>query len=338
MKRRFAAATAKRLVVMALQVIAVITIVFILVRVFLESPARALAGQNQSPEAIRAIEERLGLNESLPVQYWTYIKSVLTGDLGDAFSTGNPVLTDLVERVPATLFLITVTLVIAGLLALAISFAVTSRPDGWIARLANGYGFVAGALPDFWVGLALIFVFYFQLDAVPAPAGQLDPIYLIDGVTNIAVIDTLLAGDMEAFSDAFGHLILPVVTLVLVYMGPIVRLTAGEAHGALNRDFVQFGRVLGLNRRRITWYALRQALPTFVTIVGTTYGFLLGGAVLVETVFSWGGAGQYAVSAVAQSDYAALQGFVIVAGIFTALVYGLVELMYYVVEPRARAS
>jgi ABC-type dipeptide/oligopeptide/nickel transport system permease component len=334
---RWVRPVATRLATLLLQVVGVLTIVFVLTRVFLESPARALAGQNQSPEAIRAIEERLGLHESLPVQFWSYIQSVVTGDLGDAFSTGNPVLTDLRERVPATLALITAALLIAAALGLALSAVIAARPRGIVARITSGYGFVAGALPDFWIGLALIFVFYFKLGIAPAPAGQIDPAYSIGQVTGIVGIDALLAGDVEAAGDAFAHMVLPVATLVLVYLGPILRLTSTATRTGLSMDFVRFGRALGLKPSRITWYAVRNALPTFVTIVGTTYGFLLGGAVLVETVFSWGGAGQYAVAAVQQSDYAALQGFVLVAGIFTALVYALVDLFYYVVNPRARA-
>nr|WP_246344863.1 ABC transporter permease [Conexibacter arvalis] len=320
-----------------MQVLGVVTIVFVLVRVFLDNPARALAGQNQSPEAIAAITERLGLDGSLPQQFWSYLTSLFQGDLGDAFSTGNPVLTDLRERVPATLLLITVALAIAAVIALLLAAAVTARPRGLLARGVSGYGFVAGALPDFWIGLALVFVFYFQLGVVPAPAGQLDPAYSVEIVTGAAVIDALIAGNMAAFSDALAHMALPVATLVLVYTGPILRLTMTASRSGLGMDFVRFGRALGLRQRRITWYAVRNALPTFVTILGTTYGFLLGGAVLVETVFSWGGAGQYAVAAVQQSDFAALQGFVLVAGIFSALVYLAVDLLYYVVDPRARA-
>jgi peptide/nickel transport system permease protein len=327
---------ATRLGTLLLQVFGVLTIVFVLTRVFLESPARALAGQNQSPEAIRAIEERLGLHESLPVQFWSYLTSVFSGDLGDAFSTGNPVLTDLRERVPATLALITAALVIAAVLGLALSALIAARPRGIVARITGGYGFVAGALPDFWIGLALVYVFYFKLGVAPAPAGQIDPVYAVPHVTGVVGFDALLAGDLEATGDAIAHMVLPVATLVLVYLGPILRLTSTAARSGLSMDFVRFGRALGLKPRRITWYAVRNALPTFVTILGTTYGFLLGGAVLVETVFSWGGAGQYAVAAVQQSDYAALQGFVLVAGIFTALVYALVDVCYYVVNPRAR--
>jgi ABC-type dipeptide/oligopeptide/nickel transport system permease component len=337
MNAKLLTAVARRLALMFMQMLAVVTIVFLLVRLFLDSPARALAGQNQSPDAIAAIEQRLGLDEPLAVQFWKYVSSVLRGDLGDAFSTGNPVVTDLVQRVPTTLFLVTLALTIAGALALLLAFIVTLRPRGWVARLTKLYGFVAGALPDFWLGLALIFVVYYHLQAVPAPAGQIDPAFALEPHTHIAVIDALLAQDVAAFADAFGHLVLPLITLVVVYMGPILRLTVTESQLVMSRDFIRFGQVLGLRRSRVTRYALRQTLPTFVTILGTTYGFLLGGAVLVESVFSWGGAGQYAVSAVSQSDYAALQGFVIVAGLFTAFVYALVDVMYQVVDPGARS-
>lgn len=336
MLRSFALAASRRLAIMLAQMFAVVVIVFLLARVFLESPARALAGQNQSADAVRAIEERLGLDDPIHIQLWNYLGSVVQLDFGRAFSTGNPVSQDLAERIPSTLFLVTLSLLIAGVLALLLAFAVTHAPRGLAARASRVYGFVAGAIPDFWLGLALIFIFYYKLNWLPAPAGQIDPLYSAPTITGIAVIDSLYVGDMAAFSDAVLHLILPVATLVIVYMGPALRLVAAESQNALNEDYVRFARVLGLKSRRVSWYAVRQSIPTFLTIMATTYGFLLGGAVLVETVFSWGGAGQYAVAAVAQSDFAALQGFVIAAGVFTAFVYAMLDLGYYLSNPVSR--
>jgi ABC-type dipeptide/oligopeptide/nickel transport system permease component len=327
-----------RLGVLALQVFGVVTLVFVLVRLLPGNPAFLLAGPNATRAGVEAIQHRLGLDQSIFVQYGDYLSALIRGDLGDAFSTGNPVLTDLRERFPATLMIISLALFTIAALTLTLALVIARWPKGFVARAASGYSFVAGALPDFWIGLALIFVFYTTFGLVPAPASQVDPLVAAPVVTGAAAIDGLIAGDMAAFSDALGHLFLPVLTLVLVYVGPVLRLTAQATTDGLDQDFIRFGRALGLGSGRLASYALRSALPVFVTVLGSTYGYLLGGAVLVEVIFSWGGLGQYAVEAITRSDYVALQGFVLVAGIFTALVYLAVDGLYFLVNPRGRAT
>ncbi|MFN8063013.1 MAG: ABC transporter permease [Vicinamibacterales bacterium] len=328
----------RRLAIIVLQVLGVVTIVFVLIHLLPGNPAFLMAGPNATEETVRAIEERLGLDKPLPQQYATYVSDVLRGDLGDAWSTGNPVLKDIGERLPATLVLITVSLLLASVLALLLAGLIANRPRGRIARAVSGFSFLAGALPDFWIALALIFVAYFKLGLVPAPAGQIDPQLEPQAYTHVAAIDSVIALDWGAFTNAAAHMVLPVLTLVIVYVGPILRVTLSSTTAAMGEEFIRFGRTLGLRDRTIAWYALKRALPTFVTAVGSTYGFLLGGTVLVETIFSWGGIGQYAVQAVTQSDYTALQGFVIVAGLFTALVWAAVDVLYWVVNPRSRAA
>jgi peptide/nickel transport system permease protein len=327
-----------RLGVLVLQVFGVVTLVFMLVRLLPGNPAFLLAGPNATREGVRAIEHNLGLDQSIVVQYGDYLSALARGDLGNAFSTGNPVLTDLRERVPATLTIITLALLVIAVLTLVLAAVIARWPQGLVARVASAYSFVAGALPDFWIGLALIFIAYTTFGLVPAPASQVDPLVAAPVVTGAAVIDGLLAGDMAAFSNALGHLVLPVLTLVLVYLGPVLRLTAQATETGLDQEFIRFGRALGLGSGTLAGYALRSALPVFVTVMGSTYGYLLGGAVLVEVIFSWGGVGQYAVEAISRSDYLALQGFVLVAGIFTALVYLAVDGLYFLVNPRGRAT
>jgi peptide/nickel transport system permease protein len=329
----------RRVGILFLQVLGVMTVTFFLIRLAPGNPAYALLGSYATPETIKAIDQRLGLLQPLPIQYFDYLRTIfLHGDLGTSLTTNNPVLNDLIERVPATLVLITVSLFFAASIALILAAVVAARPRGIVAQAVRGYGFFAGAAPDFWIALALIFLVYYKLGLVPDPIGQVDPLVTPPVRTHVAVIDAALAGDGAALSNSLEHMILPVVTLVIVYVGPILRLTTNATTAGLDQNFTQFARALGLKPRRVVSYAIRNALPVFVTIVGTTYGFLLGGAVLIETIFSWNGVGQYAVSAVTSSDYAALQGFVIAAGIFTALVYAAVDLAYLVVNPRARRS
>lgn len=333
-----AAAIARRMAIVFLQVVAVVLIVFFLVRLMPGNPAIAIAGPGATQERVASIEERLGLDESVGGQLKEYVSHVASGDLGDSIVTGQSVLTDLRQRFGATFLLIALSLVIAGAIGLTLAVVIATRPTGAVARVTSAYGFAAGALPDFLVALGLIYVFYFLAGIAPAPSGQIDPTLAPPRETGVALIDSMLAGNSAGVSSAASHLILPVLTLVLVYTGPILRLTSTACSEALDQNFIRFARAQGLSRRKVARYAVRSILPTFVTVLGTTFGFLLGGAVLIEFIFSWGGIGQYAVNAISQSDYAALQGFVIVAGLFTALVYAAVEIAYVIVDPRARAE
>jgi peptide/nickel transport system permease protein len=333
-----ALALARRAATILLQVVAVVLIVFFLVRLLPGNPAVAIAGPGANQDRVAKIEQRLGLDQDVAGQFKEYASHLSRGDLGDSIVTGQPVLTDLTQRFGATLLLISLSLLIAGALGLVLAAVIAARPAGLLARVTSAYGFAAGALPDFLVALGLIYVFYFLLGLAPDPSGQIDPTLAPPRETGVALVDSLLAGNAAGVESAAMHLILPVLALVLVYTGPILRLTSTACSEALDQNFIRFARSQGLSQRQIVRYAVRSILPTFVTVMGTTFGFLLGGAVLVEFIFSWGGIGEYAVNAISQSDYAALQGFVIVAGLFTALVYAAVEVAYVFVDPRARAG
>jgi peptide/nickel transport system permease protein len=247
------------------------------------------------------------------------------------------VLQDVRQRLPATLELV----LCAGLLSVALGIPIgvytAVKRRGVADKVLFGYGMLAGSIPDFWLGLILIFVFFSKLGIVPGPIGQLDPIVSTPPpVTGMIVIDALVAGEWEAFRSALWHLLLPVATLTLVYMTLIIKNTRSAVEEMMESDFVEHGRALGLPRRTLLRYALRNAMPPVVTVIGIVFWFLLGGAVLVETVFAWGGLGQYAVEAVVNSDYAPLQAFVLLAAVFTLVVFLLVDLAYFLIDPRIR--
>ena len=197
------------------------------------------------------------------------------------------------------------------------------------------YGMLSGSIPDFWLGLILIYVFFSLLGWLPGPIGRLDPIVEAPPtVTGLYTVDSLLAGQWATFVSAVQHLVLPVATLVLVYMSLIIKNVRTTVEEMMSSDFVEHARALGLSRRMQLRYALRNALPPIITVVGIVFWFLLGGAVLVETVFAWGGLGQYGVEAVIYADYAPLQAFVLIAAIFTMLIFLIVDLAYFLIDPR----
>jgi ABC-type dipeptide/oligopeptide/nickel transport system permease component len=331
----------RRLAYVVPQVIGISLVTFVIVRLLPANPAFALAGPAASEENIRQIEERLGLNEPILTQYWLYLNDLVRGDLGNSFVSGRPVLDDIVDRLPATLELLVLGLLLAFLIGVPIGIlGALGGGKGIASKVTSGYGLLAGAIPDFWLALILIFFFYTQLGLAPAPLGQLSPDVLAPpDVTGVVALDALIAGEWNAFSSALGHLVLPLAAIVFVYMAPILKYTRASIeeiyHGT---EFIEQYRANGLPQRVIISRALRAGLPPVITIVGVLFGFLLGGLVLIEQVFAWGGFGQYAVQAITNADFSAIQGVVIVAAVFNLIVYLLVDLLYFVVDPRLRAG
>jgi peptide/nickel transport system permease protein len=331
---------ARRLLYVIPQVIGISLVTFVIVRLLPSNPAFALAGPAASEESIAQIEQRLGLDDPILTQYWLYLKSLLQGDLGNSFVSGRPVLDDIADRLPATLELLVLGLLLAFLIGVPLGIlGALGGGKGIAARFTIGYGLLAGAIPDFWLGLILIFFFYTLLGIAPAPLGQLGPEFIAPpDVTGVITIDALIAGDMAAFQSAVGHLVLPLITIVFVYMAPIVKYTRSSIEDVYYQsEFVEQYRANGLARGAIVRRALRNGLPPVITIVGVLFGFLLGGLVLVEQVFAWGGFGQYAVQAITNADFSAIQGVVIVAAVFNLIVYLIVDLLYFAVDPRLRS-
>jgi len=323
------------------QVIGISLVTFVIVRLLPANPAYALAGPTATEERIRLIEVRLGLDKPLPTQYWMYLKNLVKGDLGNSFVSGRPVLNDIFDRLPATLVLLFLGLFFALILGIPLGILGALRgAKGLVARFTSGYGLLAGAIPDFWLGLILIYIFYTVLKIAPPPLGQLSPMVVAPSdVTGIVVFDSLLAGNWSAFSSAVSHLGLPLITIVFVYMAPVVKFTRSSiADVYFQSAFIEQYRANGIPNKIVVRRALRNGLPPVITIVGVLFGFLLGGLVLVESVFAWGGFGQYAVQAITNADFSAIQGVVIVSAVFNLIIYLVVDLLYFVVDPRLRAQ
>ncbi len=319
------------------QIVGIVLVGFILIKAVPGDPATLMLGPMATPESIAKLRGELGLDKPLPVQFAIYIDKLAHGDFGTSWQTTQPVLEDLKVRFPATLELVTLGLALALLIGVPLGIASASRTRPTVARVGDFYGLVAGALPDFWLALLLIYIFYSLLGWVSSPIGRIDvAIVPPEPVTGFYTIDSLLEGNWPAFRSALQHLILPVATLGLINAGPILKMTQSTMKRMLQADFSQYERLCGLPERLIRRHALRNALPSVITIVSVLYGFLIGGAVLVEIVFSWGGAGQYAVQGVLNSDFNPVLGFVIFSALFSLVVYLIVDLVYIAIDPRIR--
>lgn len=327
----------KRLLAFIPLLLGISLVTFFLIRLLPGDPARVLAGSTHYEEAIEAIRERMGLDKPIPVQYGIYLRNLLQGDLGDSWFTGKPVASDLAARAPATLELITYGLLVAILLGFFLGVVGALNSGGIIDRIAQFYGFLAGALPDFWLALLVVLILFHQFHLIPPPLGRF-PLIMTEParVTGFLTVDSLLAGNMEAFKAAAAQLVAPVLTLGLLNAAPITRMTRSTMHDILQGDFIRYAQVSGLPPRQVAKYAFQSILPPVVTLIGFLYAFLIGGAVLVETVFSWNGVGQYAVQSIINKDYAPVQAFVLMAGVFSLVVYLVVDLIYMLVDPRVR--
>jgi peptide/nickel transport system permease protein len=317
--------------------IGILLVTFLLLKLIPGDPAVMMLGPFATDEGLARLRAELGLDRSIVEQFGIYLWRVLHWDLGTSWQTTMPVTSDLAQRFPATLELVTLSLLLALAIGLPLGVVGARNKDGIVRKFADYYGLAAGALPDFWFGLVLIFVFYTMLGMVPAPLGRIDfTIIPPPDVTGSLLIDSLISGNWPALKNAAGHLILPVLTLGIINAAPILKMTVSTMERMLEADFSRYAEMCGLPRNVVARKALRNSLPSIITIVSVLYGFLIGGAVLVEIVFSWGGAGQYAVQGVLNADLNPVLGFVLYSAILSLVIYLIVDLIYFAIDPRMR--
>jgi ABC-type dipeptide/oligopeptide/nickel transport system permease component len=330
---------ARRLVLMVPTLFGIVTITFILTHALGGNPSRQIAGQLATTAELAKIAQEYGFNHPLIVQYWNYLVGIFHGSLGVSTQTNHTVVSDLLNRFPSTLELVVLSIAVALVIGVPLG-ALAGRTSRRVPQgIIRGYSFVFLAVPDFWLALVLIYVLFFRLGWLPGPTGQIalgatTPHH----ITGAIFLDAILDGDGSALWPAFEHLILPVGVLALVLSAPITRLTRSSMLAVMESDFMRFGASTGLGRRRLWRYAIRASIPPVITFTGTLFTLLLGGTVLIETVFSWGGAAQYAANAIQQNDFAATQGFVLVCGFLAIMAFLAVDLIQMSIDPRIRSG
>ncbi len=311
-------------------------ITFVLTRVLPGSPIDAIAGPMATPAQRQALLVQYGLNRPLWVQYVAYLGGLAHGDLGSSFVTSHPVASDLAAFFPATMELTTWAIIVAVLVGVPLGVWGAVRQGSWIDHLTRVLSVAGVGLPVFWVSLVLIYLCFYRWHLVPPPMGRLSPeITPPPSVTGFLVIDTALAGDWRAFSDAVRQLILPVAVLAFAAVAPLARMTRTSMLDVLGSAHTRATRALGLPPRSVVWtYAFRNAILPVLTMLAIVYGFLLGGSVLVETLFAWPGMGRYAFNAISGNDYPAVQGFILYAtGVYLAI-FVAVDVVSALLDPR----
>lgn len=321
-------------------VIGVVVITFALTRMLPGDPAAYFAGPTATKESIAQIRLQLGLDRTLIEQFWIYLHSLAVGDLGQSLVAGRPVLEEILRRLPASLELTAFGLSFAIGVALPLGILAATHPNSWIDNLCRLIVTVGVSLPTFFTGLVLIYVFYYLLGVSSAPVGRLNFIVIPPPtVTGLYTVDALLVGRIDTFFQALAQLVLPAITLGVYALAPIARMTRGAMMQVLSSDFIRAARAAGLDRRKVLIsYAFRNALLPVLTTLGIVFSFMLGTNVLVEKVFAWPGIGSFAIEALVASDYAAIQGFVLVMTLLFLVLNLVIDILYTLIDPRIDVS
>jgi ABC-type dipeptide/oligopeptide/nickel transport system permease component len=328
----------KRLLMAIPSLIGVVVVTFLLTRALPGDPAAYFAGPAATPQAIQEIRVKLGLDKPLLVQFGQYVVDLAHGNLGTSLTTGQPVASELRNRLPASAELTLLGLIVSIIIAVPLGILAATKPNSPIDHACRIISTAGVSLPVFFTGLILIYVFYYLLGWAPAPLGRLDVFFTEPPhVTGFYLIDSLIARDPETFVAALKQLILPALTLGIFSLAPIARMTRASMLSVLSSDFVRTARASGLSTYTvIITYAFRNAMLPVITTLGMVFSFLLGANVLVEKVFAWPGIGSYAVEALLASDFAPVQGFVLTMAVMYVMLNLGIDALYGLIDPRVR--
>ncbi len=337
--------TLRRFASMLPALLGVSLLVFLMIHLAPGDPARLLLGKRATPELVTKIRTDLGLDKPIYVQYVLYLKRiVLHGDLGTSTHSRRKITTELGERFPATLeltFAAMILAIVGGILLGVLAATHRGRALDFLGMFSSLAGV---SMPIFWLGLVLILIFAYGLGLFPV-SGRLSPQYDIslEKLTDIAFLNnfytlrTVATGNWTAFWDYLRHLVLPAVTLATVPLAVIARITRSSMLEVLHQDYIRTAQAKGLSRRKVVFkHALKNSLIPVVTVIGLEFGYLLGGAVLTETVFAWPGVGRWIVEAVSKRDFPVIQGGVLFIATLFMLVNLLVDMLYTYLDPRIR--
>ena len=322
----------------ATTLLGLLLVTFIIGRLLPADPVLAVVGDHASESTIEAARIRLGLDKPILVQFWIYLTNILQGDLGESVRTGRPIIEELARVFPATLELATLGTLIGVVFGVPLGVWAAVRKDSYIDHLVRFFGLIGYSMPIFWLGLMGLLVFYAKLDWLPGP-GRLDFGYeeIVTPVTGLMTVDTLIAGDMDLFRNALAHLILPASLLGYFSLAYISRMTRSLMLGQLRQEYVLTARVKGVPERQVIWkHAMRNILVPLITVIALSYGNLLEGSVLTETVFAWRGLGLYITDSIFGQDMPAVLGGTIVVGAIFIIINMLTDVAYRVLDPRAR--
>jgi peptide/nickel transport system permease protein len=328
----------RRLLLLVPILIGVSLLVFGWIRALPGSPAEALLGEHATPQAVAQIRRQYGLDKPIYAQYWNYVKTLASGNLGTSITTQRTVTYEIGHRFPATVELALAAMLFSILVGVPIGFLAAKR-YGSIFDHASLVGSLIGiSIPIFFLGLLLKWAFAVKLGWLPS-IGREDVLATRSHPTNLYVLDAIVTGDPGALWDAIKHLILPAIALGSIPLAVVARITRAAVLDVQNEDYVRTARAKGLRPLAVdSRHVLRNALLPVSTIIGLQTGLLLSGAVLTETIFAWPGIGSWLKDAIFNRDYPVLQGGILFVAIVFVVVNLLVDISYAIINPRIRYS
>ncbi|MCR6673149.1 ABC transporter permease [Devosia ginsengisoli] len=315
-----------------------LAITFFIGRVIPIDPVLSVVGDRATPAVYEAAKVQMGLDQPLPIQFFNYVVGVFSGDLGKSVSTGRAVVDDLSRFFPATLEMATIGIFIGVALGVPLGVIAASRQGSVVDQVIRVVGLLGYSMPAFWLGLVGLALFYARLRWVGGP-GRLDIFYdgLVSPVTGLILVDSLLAGEVDIFWNAVSHLILPASVLGFFSLAYIARMTRSFMLDQLSQEFVTTARVKGVPERVVIWrHAFNPIRVPLITVIGLSYAGLLEGSVMIETVFSWPGIGNYLTTALLNADMNAVLGSTLVIGAVFIFINKVSDVLYRVLDPRAR--
>jgi len=325
-------------VTIAITFLGLLAITFFIGRVVPIDPVLAVVGDRAPHSVYEAARLEMGLDRPLPIQFISYVGDVLRGDFGTSVSTGKPVLDDLSRVFPATLEMATLGIIIGVLLGVPMGVIAASRQGSWVDQVIRVVGLLGYSVPAFWLGLVGLALFYARLKWVGGP-GRIDIFYdgLIPPRTGLLLIDSLIAGDLQVFWNALYHLVLPASVLGFFSLAYIARMTRSFMLDQLSQEYVTTARVKGVSERLVIWrHAFNPIRVPLITVIGLSYAGLLEGSVMIETIFSWPGIGNYLTVALLNADMNAVLGATLVIGAVFIFINKGSDLLYKLLDPRAR--
>lgn len=323
--------------VAALTFLGLLAVTFFIGRVVPIDPVLAVVGDRASDAQYEAMRVAMGLDRPLPVQFLDYVANVLSGDLGRSVSTNREVAADLARVFPATLEMATLGILIGVLLGVPMGVLAAAHRGSWLDQGIRVFALLGYAVPAFWLGLVGLAVFYAGLGWAAGP-GRIDVFLdgLVEPVTGLLLVDSLLARDAEVFANAVHHLALPASILGFFALAYIARMTRSFMLDQLGQEYIVAARVKGVPEWRVVWvHAFRCIRVPLITVIGLSYAGLLEGSVMIETVFSWPGIGNYLTVALLNADMNAVLGATLVIGAVFILINRLSDVVYRWLDPRS---
>ncbi|MBR5229166.1 MAG: ABC transporter permease [Firmicutes bacterium] len=332
---------AKRLLYLIVMLLGVATLVFFITKALPGDGTAANLSQRalSDPEVVAAYKAKHGLDKPIIVQYFLYIKHLLCLDLGTSIRTNTPILGELARCFPATIELACFAIVIATVFGILFGIISAIRRNSIADQAVRAISVTGVSIPSFWLALLVLFIFYYKLGIFPGP-GRLSVIFSPPPtITGMYVIDSLLEGNIAKAWDAFKHLILPGTVLAAFTMGLITRTTRSNLLDVMSTDYIRTAKAKGLGQKMlIIKHALGNALIPVLTVVGLGFGNLLGGMVLVETIFNWPGVGQFAYQSVMSADFPAIIGVSLLVALNYMIINTVIDILYGVIDPRVRCN